>query len=86
MYVVMANDSIYDGLSLVADILGPVPQWDRYHHLLREINDLTSPVGRDLISDTSRLVAILSVVSSFGGSVMGVEIKVNQWFHVEFFA
>ena len=40
------------------ETLQPVPQWGRYHHLLREINVLTFPVGREPIRNMSHLVAV----------------------------
>ena len=52
------------------EALGPVPQWGRYHHLLHEINDLTSPVGRELITDMSHLVVRTSCALLLNWSAM----------------
>ena len=49
---------VLTGLYPLLETLGPVPQWGRYHHLIRGINDLTSPMGRELITDMSHLVVI----------------------------
>ena len=40
----------------------PLPQWGSYHHLLRGINNLISPMGRKPISDMSYLVMRSSIV------------------------
>ena len=47
----MVDDSIYEDLSLVGNLRTNTPSGIRYHHLLRGTNDLTSPVGRELIAD-----------------------------------
>ena len=52
------------------EALGPVPQWGRYHHLLHEINDLTSPVGRESITGMSHLVVRTSCALLLNWSVM----------------
>ena len=49
---------IFIGVYPQLKTIGLVPQWGRYHHLLRVINDLTSPVGRESITDMSYLVVI----------------------------
>ena len=40
----------------ILETLGLEPQWGRYHPLLRGMKDLTSPVGRESITDMSHLV------------------------------
>ena len=48
------------GVYPLLESLGSLPQWGRYHHLLRRINDLTFPLGREPITDMSHLVVISS--------------------------
>ena len=62
------------------EILRLVPEWGRYQHLLRVVNDRTSPVGSDPISDVNHLVATSYVASSFCGSVTGIEGRVYESF------
>ena len=69
MYMVMVDDSIDRGISLL-ETLGPLLLWDKYHHLLRGINDLSSPIGREPINNTSYMVVRSSVVLPLGGSMM----------------
>ena len=59
MYVVMIDYIIYEGISLVGS-LRTSTQWVRCHHLLRRINDLIYPVGREPITDMIHLVVIKS--------------------------
>ena len=60
---------IFTGVYPLLETVGPVPQWGRYHHLMNGINDLTSPVGREPITDTSYLVVKSSCVLLLNVSV-----------------
>ena len=51
------------------ETLGSVHQYGRYHHFLRGVNGLTSPVEMDPISNTSRPVVISSCALFFNGSM-----------------
>ena len=55
----MVDDNIYRGLSPVGNLRTRTLR-GRYYHFLRGINDLTSPMGRDPITDMSHLVVISS--------------------------
>ena len=61
---------VFIGLYPLLETLGPVPQEGRYHHLLRDINDRTSPVGREPITDMSHLVVMSSYVLLLNELVM----------------
>ena len=54
------------------ETLEQVPQLGRYLHLLRGINDLTSPVGREPITNMSHLVVITPCALFLNWSVMRV--------------
>ena len=57
-----------------SETLGAVPQGDRYHRLLRGVNDLTSSMGRESVIDMSHQGLRLSVALTLSGSgttVMG---------------
>ena len=60
---------IFTEVNSMLETLGLVPQWGRYHHLLRGINDLTYPMGRDTITTMSHLVVIFSCALFLSGSV-----------------
>ena len=60
---------IFTGVYPLLETLGPGPYWGRYHHFLRGINDLTSPVGREPINDMSHLVMMSSCELRLNGSV-----------------
>ena len=51
------------------ETLGPLPEWGRYHRLLRGTNDLTSPVGRETIVNMSHQVLNSSLALFLGGSL-----------------
>ena len=53
---------IFPGIYPLLETVRLVPHWGRYHHLLRENNDLTSPVGRELITDMIHILVKLSCV------------------------
>ena len=46
-----------------------MPQGGRYQRLIRGLNDLTSPVRKEPISDMIHLVAESSFALPFGGSL-----------------
>ena len=52
-----------------SETLKPVPQWGRYHHLKRWINDLTFSEDVETISDMIHRVVRLCVTLSLLGSV-----------------
>ena len=64
------------------ETLEPVPQWGRYHHLLRAINNLTPLVRREPISDTSHLVAISYFALPLSGSVTRDGGKVWRYYNI----
>ena len=67
------------------EILGLLLQWGRDHHLLRGTNDLTSPVGREPITDMNLLIVILHfalpprglVPRGFGRAELWVDVVVT---------
>ena len=61
------------------ETLGPVPQWGRYHRLLREVNGITSPVGREPITDTSHLVVISFFALFLSGLVTMDSGSIEPW-------
>ena len=58
-----------------------LPKWSRHHHFLRGINDLTSPVGKELISDIIHQGVISSFALLLSGSMMKVKGEACLWFH-----
>ena len=60
---------IFTRVYLLLETLGPLPQQGRYHHLQRRINDLTSPMGKEPITDMSHLVVISSYALLLNESV-----------------
>ena len=51
------------------ETLGLLTQWGRYNHLLRGIDNLTSSMGREPISDMYHLVVRSSIALPLGVSV-----------------
>ena len=45
---------VFTGVYPLLETLGSVPQLSRCYHLLRGINDLTSPMGRKPIADMNQ--------------------------------
>ena len=66
MCMLMADDSIYQDLSLVGNLSTIFP-WGRYHHLLRWTNAPTSPIGREPIVNMSHQERRSSLSLALGG-------------------
>ena len=60
-------------------ILKLVPQWGRYHHFQRLINELTSPEEREPRIDMIHRIVMLFVTSSLGGSALEMRIENLCW-------